>query len=958
MTPNGWAPIGPSCLLYGQTGYGRKAGAAPVSGRATAIALDPSAPDHVVYLGTAAGGVWKSTDGGLNWTPKSDHEISLAIGAIAIHASAPATIWAGTGDGNDISADAYFGYGPLLSTNGGDSWELKKHNLFAGTRINAIALEPAGAKMRVMVACTNGLIESPDGGDTWTQTLVAGKNTRVASMVLLPDPDPMKTRLFVTLAGDGLYVRTGNGAFTRIAVNGAPAKSSRISLAVCRAQSKVMAVIYASPTGDLFVFRSADSGAGWAPMHFTETLLNGNYNQVIAIHPSNPDIMFVGEARLWRTTDAGVHWDIVSDPHSDSPGIHADQHALVFHPNDPDKTIWAANDGGIWFSQDGGDTWSHRNRGIQTMQYHSLAQHPKYESVLLGGTQDNGTQRFVGHPAWEKVHGGDGFFVGIDPALPNLWYASYIYNDGKILQGFLRSDDSGKPDSFHLRVEGLRKDDTPVSLFWAPFVIDPTPPPADKPHRIYLGTTKVYWSDDAGDTWHPVYETATERFSTGPANTNSITMLAVAPSDSTVLYVITEDGQFWRLSRQADGTWSKANYAAGLPDKAYLSYVAVDPTDANKVYVSVGAQHDTGGQAPAVNPARIFRGTVGGFEWFPPAAVAELNLKISNIDILHVSNPVNAIAIDPDNPNTVYIGCDIGIFRSQDGGQHWAPFQENLPNVAIIDLQFHRSSRLLRAATSGRSVWERAVDKDPATLPDVDLYVRDSIVDLGRRDTQSDVEDPLDLKAKNYWWSGADLVVDTPSFGGGLFGGFQTPASTVDYKEDSPIDYVGFRQLEYRHPRKGSKSRVYLDVLNRGKATATDVIVRAFWAARKADNSYPDLPPDFWSAFPAAPADTSVWHPIQDMQNIPAVPPGEARVVTWQWDLPMDAPSPIGILAVASNAQDPVNENRPQVQLVASQNKRVVLREVEVSFPVAEVVVGVLLVVGASVAIGVAVAKT
>ncbi|TMB84274.1 MAG: glycosyl hydrolase, partial [Chloroflexi bacterium] len=193
MTPNGWAPIGPSCLLYGQTGYGRKAGAAPVSGRATAIALDPSAPDHVVYLGTAAGGVWKSTDGGLNWTPKSDHEISLAIGAIAIHPSAPATIWAGTGEGNDISADAYFGYGPLLSTNGGDSWELKKHNLFAGTRINAIALEPAGAKMRVMVACTNGLIESPDGGDTWTQTLVAGKNTRVASMVLLPDPDPMKT---------------------------------------------------------------------------------------------------------------------------------------------------------------------------------------------------------------------------------------------------------------------------------------------------------------------------------------------------------------------------------------------------------------------------------------------------------------------------------------------------------------------------------------------------------------------------------------------------------------------------------------------------------------------------------------------------------------------------------------------------------------------------------------------
>ena len=115
----------------------------------------------------------------------------------------------------------------------------------------------------------------------------------------------------------GLYVRTGTGAFTRITVNGAPAKSSRISLAVCRAQSKVMAVIYASPTGDLFVFRSADSGAGWAPMHFTETLLNGNYNQVIAIHPSNPDIMFVADyfpgtavvdkfrdSPLWNTVSA------------------------------------------------------------------------------------------------------------------------------------------------------------------------------------------------------------------------------------------------------------------------------------------------------------------------------------------------------------------------------------------------------------------------------------------------------------------------------------------------------------------------------------------------------------------------------------------------------------------------------------------------------------------------------
>ena len=159
---------------------------------ATAIALDPSAPDHVVYLGTAAGGVWKSTDGGLNWTPKSDHEISLAIGAIAIHASAPATIWAGTGEGNDISADAYFGYGPLLSTNGGDTWELKKDNLFAGTRINAIVLERAGAKMHVMVACTNGLIESTDSGDTWAQTPVAGKKTRVTSMVLMVSPTCME----------------------------------------------------------------------------------------------------------------------------------------------------------------------------------------------------------------------------------------------------------------------------------------------------------------------------------------------------------------------------------------------------------------------------------------------------------------------------------------------------------------------------------------------------------------------------------------------------------------------------------------------------------------------------------------------------------------------------------------------------------------------------------------------
>jgi hypothetical protein len=179
-------------------------------------------------------------------------------------------------------------------------------------------------------------------------------------------------------------------------------------------------------------------------------LRQGNYNLLLATHPTDPKTVFFGEVRLWRSTDGGEDCDEISDSKGDSPGIHSDQHALAFGPqmgpNVP-RHVWAGNDGGVWISLDGGETFFSRNRGLQTFQYYSLAQHADEPNLLLAGAQDNGVQRYEGQQAWTFTSGGDGFFARSIPVEKNRWYSSYVFLFHDKITTIQRSDKTGKPGS-------------------------------------------------------------------------------------------------------------------------------------------------------------------------------------------------------------------------------------------------------------------------------------------------------------------------------------------------------------------------------------------------------------------------------------------------------------------------------------------------------------------------------
>lgn len=956
--PNGWVTIGPACVPNGQLGR-EKFGVGPVSGRCTAIALDPTQPDQIIYIGTALGGVWKSTDGGLTWTAKSDFEACLGIGCITIDPSNRLRLYVGTGEANQ-GGEIVPGVGVLISADGGDTWTLRGNATFTGMWIGQIVVDPT-SPADVYAATSNGLFHSPDSGVNWTRIPVAALANTWITGLYLDTSDPANKRLYAAVVGDGVYRRDGTGTFAKLSNNAPAAGLYRIAIAVAPSNQQIVYAAFGRSSAHaedlLGVWRSTNRGDRWEqvaalPLPRNATTGQTSYNLVLSVDPTNPDRVFVGEVRVWRSTNAGQAWEVVSDTVGDSIGLHPDQHVVVFHPTQPNK-MWSGNDGGVFFSSDGGTTWKHRNRGLQTFQYYALALHPTRESIAFVGSQDNGIQRHSGHPAWQKVRGGDGFYCVIDPVDPTTWYGSYTFkstsDDGRpISSAIYRSTQAGQENSFEdIADDSWLADYSSDNPFYLPFVHSPT-----EAGIVYIGTTRLYRRRISSAGW----ETVTLRAGSTPFTTErtvggatiktrneTITAIAVSRSNPRIVYVGTADGRFFRLERGADQLYSLVDSSAGLPaltSSEEISDIAIHPTSPDRVYVAIGYSHVMWQPQRQVATGRIFFSDDAGQHWQARGSSTTMNINASGITIDHRANPVNAIIIDEANPTHVYIGCDVGVFRSIDEGATWALWDQNLPHSSVSDLQIHQASRIIRATTRGRSTWERRLDVPGVAPPLVDLYLRDNAIDVARRETPVEEADPLHSGQRVRWHSSVDIKVDAPAF---LTGSYQTPASTLDYTSGGPIDFIGFERIEHEDPREQDDAKVYVQILNRGPDVATNVQVRVFFSSKLVPN-YPDLPADFWTAFPNAdPTSPVFWLPVGPARTVAEIRPSEPRVVSWDWTVPHNPTSTVGLLAVVTNAQDPVNETRRTVEDVVRTNKHVALKEISVGMPTAAIVVLVLL---------------
>ena len=428
-----WVQLGPTAIPNGQTYGGARV---LVTGRVTAIAVDPT-NHQVIYVGAARGGVWKTIDGGRHWTAKSDNEVSLAIGALAIAPSDTQVIYVGTGEGNleryvqsyalSSSPDNYLGNGVLKSTDGGDTWTNQGAANLTGAAFYGIAVHPTNANI-AYAATSSGLFRTTDGGNNWTALsngLPAITTTIIGATDVAIHPSAPDT-VYAAFFADGVYKTTNSGAanpsWTKQTSVLPAGGVGRIALSVSPSSPSTVYALFSDGAESIKgIFRSTTGGGTWTSLGIAAASLanitgSSSYTLNIAVDPTTPDIVYISGTSLFkavRNTLANA-WSLTEI----GANIHPDNHAFAFDPASH-LSIYAGSDGGIYKSIDGGATWSDSiNRGLCITQFEMIDHHPTSDAVLIGGTQDNGTEAYRNSPVFYHADEGDGGFVAIDQAAP------------------------------------------------------------------------------------------------------------------------------------------------------------------------------------------------------------------------------------------------------------------------------------------------------------------------------------------------------------------------------------------------------------------------------------------------------------------------------------------------------------------------------------------------------------
>ncbi|HME08843.1 MAG TPA: hypothetical protein VKG25_17425, partial [Bryobacteraceae bacterium] len=562
-----WTLIGPQPTDGGTTHS--------TAGRVNAIAIDPR-DSNVVYIGAAEGGVWKTIDGGMNWTPLTDDQASLANGAIALDPTNPDIVYVGTGEEN-FAGDSYYGAGILKSMNAGQTWT----NIvgpFLRDKIGALAIRPGNGQV-LLASSLTGVWRSADAAQTWTRVLASSSGGPISATSVLFDPSAGGTAYAAIGAvhgnpDNGVYKSTDGGlTWKRLTGSGAgqlPTRSvGRIELAIAPSNTDILfASIHDSSNDTLLgIWKTTDAGQTWNQLEIGPALIAdwGQqlwYDNTIRVSPQDANVVWAGALGLYRSLDGGATWTALGFSGPDAAEIHVDQHQLAFTPDGTE--LYIANDGGMYSTTGISATspvWTNLNPTLAITQFYpGLSVDPVNPSLLLGGTQDNGTQRYSGNVNWLQVACGDGGYTALYPALSGVSYAACQEIE------ILRTDDGGS--SWVNATYGIEQTDN--SAFISPMASDPS-----NGQIVYFGTYRVWQSRDGSGKYAPISPDL-------GANQGVLSAIAVAPSDPNTIYAGTNTGLVW-VTRNAGGSWQKIT--SGLPVAA-VTRISVDPLDATAAYIT------------------------------------------------------------------------------------------------------------------------------------------------------------------------------------------------------------------------------------------------------------------------------------------------------------------------------------------------------------------------------------
>ncbi|MEL6391006.1 MAG: glycosyl hydrolase, partial [Bacteroidota bacterium] len=834
----------------------RSIGPAFMSGRIGDVAIHPD-DDNIWYVAVASGGVWKTENAGVTFTPIFEDESVYSIGCITIDPHDPNVIWVGTGEN---LGGRHFGWGDGLyrSPDAGQSWE--HVGLPKSEHISKIIVHPADSQT-IWVASQGplwskggerGLYKSTDGGHTWRRTLGDEAWTGVTDVMIDPrDPNRIYAATWDrhrTVAaymgggpGSGIHRSDDGGETWTKLTKGLPTSHmGKIGLAISPQRPDVVYAAIELDRRSGGVYRSADGGATWTKRSDAVSGATGpHYYQELYASPHAFDRLYLMDVRIQVSDDGGKTFRRLTEEHK-----HSDNHAMAFRKDDPDYLL-VGTDGGLYESFDLAKNWRFM-ANLPLTQFYKLAvddAEPFYN--VYGGTQDNSTEggpsrtdnvQGIQNSDWRVVLDWDGHQPATEPGNPNIVY-------GQRQQGNLARIDMTTGEVVAIQPQPAEDEDQERYNWDAPIFISP-----HSPTRLYFGAQRLWRSDNRGDNWTAVSTDLTrdedrltlpimggQKSIDNPwdllamSTYNTITSIAESPIEEGLLYVGTDDGII-QMSDDDGATWTRTMVSTlpGVPGRAYVNDIKADKHDADVVYVALD-NHKEGDYRPY-----LFKSSDRGRSWTSLTADLPEQTIVWRIVQDHVA------------PNLLFIGTEYGIYTSLDGGTNWEPLSGNVPTIPFRDLAIQARETDLVGASFGRG-----------------FYILDDYTALREMSLEASNEDITLFTPRKAWWyiprshlgfsakrgnQGADhFVADNPDFGAvftyEVTAEFKTSKEKRQQQEKAsgtsgnPIAFPGWEVLAEESMEEKpfvllSISDMAGNVIRRIKAPATKGMHRANWDLR------------------------------------------------------------------------------------------------------------------------------
>jgi PKD repeat protein len=663
-----WVSLGPSHIpAPGPGGY-------EGLGRLNTVAFHPT-DSNKFYVGSPSGGFWYTSDGGTTWNTSTDTLPTLGVSAIIVDYSNPNKILIGTGDRDAGDAS---GLGVFKSTDGGLSWYPSKTGM-SNVMVGNMLQHPTNSQI-FLAATSGGVFRSADGGANWTKT----KSGNFKDIKFKPgDPNTVYAAINASF-----YKSTDNGiTFTQI-TSGLPSGQQRGVIAVTAANSNyVYFLVSDNSSGFQGLYRSTNSGLSFNTRSTSPNILDwscdgsgtggqGWYDLALVANPTNAEMIYVGGVDVWKSTNGGTSWTINSHWYGGCsvPAVHADCHYLAYSP--VNSNLYACNDGGIFGTNNGGNTWTYYTETMTIGQIYKLGQSQTVRDEVINGFQDNGTYTYL-PGGWVATGGGDGMECAVD--YTNAAYTYYTLYYGDIFRRYNNNNEA------HIAGNGVNGI-TESGAWVTPFVMGKS-----NHKQMFAGYINIWRCNNVmsgGITWQKISDNL------AGSNSNDMAVLEQSGADTNILYAARSDNKLFRSDNCLDANPVWIDITSHLPAQVTATSIATHPAEPNTVYLTAGT--------------KVYKSSNKGFSWTDITG---------NLPSVHISS----IVYYKNAYEGLYVGTDAGVYYRDHFTDGWIPFTQGLPaNGRITELEIYYdndsiSQDVIRASSYGRGLWGSDMYHAPVT---------------------------------------------------------------------------------------------------------------------------------------------------------------------------------------------------------------------------------------------------